>query len=63
MLKTPGKDCTHVAIVKPSHADSDIFRCREAYFLLNIQAICGPDLKFTNIVVRWPGSVHDAMIF
>lgn len=56
-------DCTHVPIVRPTREDSELFRCRKGYFSLNIQAICGPDLKFYNIVARWPGSVHDARIF
>ena len=56
-------DCTHIQIVKPPRNDSEIFRCRKGYFSLNIQAICGPDLLFYNIVARWPGSVHDARIF
>ena len=25
--------------------------------------MCSHDLKFTNIVARWPGSVHDSRIF
>lgn len=56
-------DCTHIAIRRPTCDDSEIFRCRKGYFSLNIQAICGPDLMFFNIVARWPGSVHDARIF
>lgn len=28
-----------------------------------MQAVCSQDLKFTNIVARWPGSVHDSRIF
>ena len=30
---------------------------------MNVQAVCSHDLKFTNIVARWPGSVHDSRIF
>lgn len=56
-------DCTHIKIIKPPHNDAEIFKCKKGYFSLNIQAICGPDLLFYNIVSRWPGSVHDAKIF
>ena len=30
---------------------------------MNVQAVCSHDLKFTNIVARWPGSVHDSRIY
>lgn len=56
-------DCTHIKILRPSRDDSELFQCREGFFSLNIQAICGPDLVFYNIVSRWPGSVHDSKIF
>lgn len=56
-------DCTHIKIQRPPREDSEFFRCRKGYFSLNVQAICGPDLVFYNIVARWPGSVHDSRIF
>lgn len=28
-----------------------------------MQAVCDSNLKFTNIVARWPGSAHDSTIF
>lgn len=39
------------------------FRNRKGYFSLNVQAICDADLRFMNVVARWPGSAHDATIF
>lgn len=56
-------DCTHVAIQRPSCDHAEVFRCRKGYFSINVQAICGPDLSFYNVVGRWPGSVHDSRIF
>lgn len=56
-------DCTHIAITRPSCDNPELFRCRKGFFSLNVQAICGPDLTFYNIVARWPGSVHDSRIF
>lgn len=56
-------DCTHIAIQRPSVDNSELFRCRKGYFSLNVQAVCGPDLRFHSIIARWPGSVHDSRIF
>lgn len=56
-------DCTHIKIARPPREDSEVFRCQKGFFSINTQAVCGPDLIFYNIVVRWPGSVHDARIF
>ena len=30
---------------------------------MNVQAVCTPDLKFSNIVARWKGSTHDSRIW
>ena len=30
---------------------------------MNVQAVCSHELKYTNFVARWPGSVHDSRIF
>lgn len=56
-------DCTHIQILRPSVENSEVFRCRKGYFSLNVQAVCGPDLCFHNVVARWPGSAHDSRIF
>lgn len=56
-------DGTHIPIQRPSYNNSEIFRCRKGFMSLNVQAICGPDLQFFDIVSRWPGSTHDARIY
>lgn len=56
-------DCTHISILRPSVENPEMFRCRKGYFSLNVQAVCGPNLEFHNVVARWPGSVHDSRIF
>lgn len=43
--------------------DADFYRCRKGYFSINLQGICDADLKFMNIIARWPGSVHDSRNF
>lgn len=43
--------------------DAEIYRNRKSIFSLNTQVICGPNLKIQDIVARWPGSTHDAVIF
>ncbi|XP_045505967.1 putative nuclease HARBI1 [Colias croceus] len=56
-------DCTHVKIESPGGNEPELFRNRKNFFSMNVQAICNAELKFTNVVARWPGSVHDARIF
>ncbi|XP_042867539.1 putative nuclease HARBI1 [Penaeus japonicus] len=56
-------DCTHVPIRSPGGNDAERYRCRKGYFSINVQGICDPDLKFTNIIASWPGSAHDSRIF
>ena len=56
-------DCTHVPIINPGGANSEIFRCRKGYFSINVQAVCDAELFITNIVARWHGSAHDSHIF
>ena len=43
-------DCTHIPR-------------RNSYFSINVQAICDLELKFTNGLVRWRGSIHDSRFF
>lgn len=35
----------------------------KGYYGINAQAICNSHLVFTNAVVRWPGSTHDAFVW
>lgn len=56
-------DCTHIKIVSPGGDNAELFRNRKGFFSINVQAVSGPNLAIQNIVVRWPGSVHDARVF
>lgn len=39
------------------------FEIEKVFFSLNVQAVCNANLEITDIVARWPGSVHDSTIF
>jgi len=56
-------DCTHIKIRSPGGDDAEIFRNRKHFFSINVQTICDAQLRIQDIVVRWPGSTHDANIF
>lgn len=30
---------------------------------INVMAVCDSNLKFLNLVAKWPGSSHDAFVF
>jgi len=55
-------DCTHIKISKPQE-DPELYINRKGYYSINVQAVCDAKLKFTDVVARWPGSVHDSRVF
>ena len=56
-------DGVHIPIQAPPVENKEIYRCRKSFMSLNIQGISDADLRFINIVARWPGSTHDSRIF
>lgn len=54
-------DGTHIRIQAPGEHE-DTFVNRKHYHSINVQCICDPDCKITNIVASWPGSTHDSRI-
>jgi nuclease HARBI1 len=56
-------DCTHIPIQSPGSDDAEIYRNRKGYFSINVQLICDIGNYITDVVARWPGSVHDSTIF
>lgn len=56
-------DCTHVKIKGQGGEDGEVFRNRKQFFSINVQSVASADLRFQDIVARWPGSTHDSHIF
>jgi len=56
-------DCTHVAIQSPGADDGEIYRNRKGFFSINVQLVCDCTGYISDVVARWPGSVHDSTIF
>ena len=56
-------DGTHIPIISPGGDNPEIYRCRKGFYSLNIQGVCDANMKFTNSIASWPGSVHDSRMF
>lgn len=55
-------DGTHIPIKQPSENAHDYMSYKQ-FFSINCQAICNALGQFTNVEIKWPGSVHDARVF
>ncbi|KAJ8928588.1 hypothetical protein NQ314_018835 [Rhamnusium bicolor] len=55
-------DGCHIPIKKPVTHGTDYFN-RKHFYSVVLQVICKSNLLFSDVDVRWPGSVHDARVF
>ena len=55
-------DWTHIRIQKPSENEADYVN-RHFYRSINVQAICQPDGRFSDVLAPFPGSVHDSRMW
>ncbi|XP_063060688.1 putative nuclease HARBI1 [Engraulis encrasicolus] len=48
--------------VKPPKADEECYKNRKLFHEIFLQAVCDPTLKYLDVCVGFPGSVHDMQV-
>lgn len=55
-------DCTHIRTVAPKQEEAAYVN-RKRYHIINVQIAFDANYKITEVLAKWPRSVHDARIF
>ncbi|XP_068734006.1 putative nuclease HARBI1 [Montipora capricornis] len=55
-------DGTLIPIRAPAK-EEHLYVCHKGFHAINVMAVCDAEMRFTNIVAKWHGSVHDSAIF
>jgi hypothetical protein len=55
-------DCTHIQF-QPLKAEEAQYVDRKGLHSINVQLVCNEKLEISDVVARWPGSVHDSFIW
>jgi nuclease HARBI1 len=56
-------DGTQIRIISPGGNSAQCYYCRKGYPSINVQVVADADYLIRDIVVKWPGSVHDSRMF
>ena len=52
-------DGTLIRIRAPAK-DEHLYVCHKGFHAINVMAVCDAQMRFTNLVAKWHGSVHDS---
>jgi hypothetical protein len=55
-------DGTHINIKAPNR-EEPAYVNRKGNHSINVQVVSGPNHEFQDLVIKWPGSTHDAFIW